>query len=156
MMSLQSSSELRRMLVYIAVGSLNTAVCYALFAALIGFCRWHYELALAADYAFGLVLGYGLHRLTTFGDRQHLRRAFGKYTITLLATFVANFALLAAIVGAGWLAPLMAQAVAMAVVTLGSYLVQKNWVFRSHHAHEKSAEGDESSTPSALTMRRAA
>jgi putative flippase GtrA len=148
--------ELRRMLVYVAVGSVNTAVCYALFAALVEVCRWHYELALAADYAFGIVLGYGLHRLTTFGDRTHLRRAFGKYTLTLVVTFLANFALLALIVRAGWMEPLAAQAVAMLVVTLVSYVAQKHWVFRSHCERAQSAGADDRSATSAVEMRRAA
>ena len=143
---------MRRMLVFGAVGSLNTAICYALFALLVETFRWHYEVALAADYAFGIVLGYGLHRLATFGDRQHLRRAFGKYTVTLIATFLANFALLAAIVGAGWLDPLAAQAVAMTAVTLASYLAQKHWVFRSHRL-PNTADSPAASGPA---MRRAA
>lgn len=146
---------MRRMLVFSAVGSLNTAICYALFALLVEFCLWHYELALAVDYAFGIVVGYGLHRLTTFGDRQQLRRAFSKYTVTLIATFLANFALLAAIVRAGWLDPLAAQAVAMTAVTLASYMAQKNWVFRSHR-QPQIADADAAAPASSPEIRRAA
>ncbi len=124
--------ELRRLIVYAMVGTLNTAICYALFAALVQLCAWHYQLALAADYAFGILLGYALHRVSTFADRNQLRQAFGKYVVTLAATFLANFLLLDLIVRSRLLEPIAAQGVAMIAVTLASYLPQKHWVFRSH------------------------
>jgi putative flippase GtrA len=132
MISPERGVEIRRLAVYGVVGTLNTALCYALFALLAHGCAWHYRYALAADYAFGLVLGYVLHRVSTFADRKHLRQAFGKYTITLAATFVLNFLLLDAIVQSRLLGPVAAQAVAMIAVTMASYLAQKQWVFRSY------------------------
>jgi putative flippase GtrA len=126
------ATELRRFVVYGAVGALNTAICYLLFAALVDWCGWHHHLALAADYAFGIVLGYALHRTATFADRLRLKHAFQKYAITLALTFVANFALLDAIVRAQLLGTLAGQAVAMTIATLVSYGVQQRWVFRSH------------------------
>jgi putative flippase GtrA len=126
------ATEIRRLVVYAAVGTLNTALCYAVFAALVHLCAWHHDLALAADYAFGIVAGYVLHRISTFADRKQLRQAFGKYTVTLLATFAANFVLLDLLVRGGALGPLVGQAVAMTVVTLASYRAQVLWVFRSH------------------------
>lgn len=127
-----STPEFRRLIVFGAVGTLNTIVCYALFVALVHGIGLHYDLALAADYGFGILVGYALHRFSTFADRTHVRRAFGKYTVTLVATFAANLVLLDAIVRNRWLDPLAAQAVAMITVTLASYGAQKHWVFRSH------------------------
>lgn len=124
--------ELRRLMLFTVMGTLNTVVCYALFAALVHWAGWHYNLALVADYAFGIGLGYVLHRGSTFADRKHLSQAFGKYTVTLVATFLLNLALLDAIVALDLLEPLTAQAVAMTAVTLASYLLQKHWVFRAH------------------------
>jgi putative flippase GtrA len=118
--------------VYALVGTANTVICYALFAALVHACGWHYRVALAADYAFGAVVGYALHRVSTFADRKHLRQAFGKYTATLAATFVGNYLLLDAIVRLRLVGPVPAQAAAMIVVTLAGYGVQKRWVFRSY------------------------
>ncbi len=131
MRSASRGTEIRRLVIFTVVGTINTVACYALFALLVHTCAWHYHPALAADYGFGIVLGYVLHRGSTFADRTHLRRAFSKYTVTLVATFAANFVLLDAIVRSAMLEPLAAQAVAMLAVTLGSYLVQKHWVFRS-------------------------
>jgi putative flippase GtrA len=126
------TTELRRFVVYGVVGALNTALCYLLFAALVDWCGWHHHVALAVDYAFGTVLGYVLHRASTFADRRRLRRAFEKYAVTLLLTFAANFALLDAIIRTELLGTLAGQAVAMTFATLVSYGVQQSWVFRSH------------------------
>src|ERR1700675_3135394 len=109
-MSSKQKIELRRLALFTVVGTLNTAVCYALFAMLVHWAQWHYNLALVADYAFGIVLGFVLHRVSTFADRMHGRQEFGKYTVTLIATFLLNVALLDLIVERRWLEPLAAQA----------------------------------------------
>ena len=126
------SAETRRLVVFVVVGTVNTAICYALFAVLVYAYGCHYNVALVADYAFGTMLGYVLHRLSTFADRKPLRRAFRKYTLALVATFVVNLILLDLLVERDWLNPLAAQASAMSVATLASYVLQKHWVFRSH------------------------
>jgi putative flippase GtrA len=137
----QKNAEVRRLVVFGAVGALNTAVCYALFAVLVHICLWHYNLALVADYAFGIVLGYVLHRLSTFADRKFVRQAFRKYIITLVITFLLNCILLDWLVERQWLDPLPGQAVAMCIVTVASFLAQKHWVFRSHAELARKAAG---------------
>jgi putative flippase GtrA len=124
--------ELRRLFTFATVGALNTAVCYAVYAALVDGFAWHHNLALAADYALGAALGFIMHRLATFADRKHLRAAFGKYLAALIASFVLNVAVLDCIVASRLLDPIAAQVPALALVTLASYLLQKHWVFRSH------------------------
>ena len=128
----ENKTELRRLTLFIAVGTLNTAICYALYAALIEWAHWDYMLALVADYGFGIVLGYALHRVSTFADRKNLKQAFSKYTLALIGAFVLNAIALNWIVEKGLLDPLAAQAVAMMLATGVSYALQKHWVFRSH------------------------
>ena len=128
--------EFRRLLLFTGVGTVNTGVCYGFFALLV-YLDCHYNLALAADYVFGIGLGYVLHRLSTFSDRKHVKQAFGKYALVLVATFLVNLVLLDWIVYEQWLDPLPGQAVAMIGATLLSYLLQKHWVFRSHETPEK-------------------
>lgn len=127
------------MLVFAAVGAANTALCYAAYVALVEL-RWHYNAALVADYAFGAVLGFVLHRGATFSDRRHIRQAFGKYAITLIVTFFINLAILDLLVVRAGLSPLAAQAVAMAIATAATYRMQTQWVFRSHEANEIAEE----------------
>lgn len=142
MSTAKTRSEMRRLAVFMTVGGVNTAICYALFAALVHYADWHYQAALAVDYGFGIALGYALHRGSTFADRGQLRRAFGKYTLTNLLTFGANFALLDGLVRLAIFEPLMAQAIAMAAVTAASYGAQKHWVFRSHGRNNAKARQD--------------
>ncbi len=149
-------TELRRFVMYGAVGAVNTAICYLFFVGLVHWCRWHHHPALAADYVFGVGLGYALHRRSTFADRRHLRNALSKYTITLVLTFVANFLLLDALVRGAFLEPLAAQAVAMTVATLVSYSVQSRWVFHSHGEDAPAAAAGETPRRVTETTRRAA
>ena len=102
-MSLNRNAELRRLLLYGVVGTANTLVCYALYVALLKLLHWNYNLALVADYGFGIVLGYALHRFSTFADRTHIRGAFGNYTVTLISCFFVNLVLLDAMVRMQWL-----------------------------------------------------
>ncbi len=125
--------EIRRLVVFGMVGSLNTAICYGLFAALVHWLAWNYNMALVADYAFGAVLGYSLHRIATFADRKNVRLGFGKYAVTLIIAFLLNIAVLNLIVQRLQLDPLPAQAMSIMLVTLLSYTMQRFWVFRSHH-----------------------
>lgn len=125
-------SEVRRLLVFGVMGTLNSAICYALFATLVHAYAWHHNAALVVDYGFGVMLGFALHRQATFADRIHLQGALRKYAATLGAVFLADLAILNLLVGSGMLGPLVAQAVAVLVVTTFSYLLQKHWVFRSH------------------------
>jgi putative flippase GtrA len=130
MTSLQPAVEWRRALRFVAAGLLNTVVCYGLFAALVHLAACHYRLALVADYGLGIVLGYGLQRLTTFADRRSVRSAAPKYVAVYLATFLINLALLDVAVRLLRLHPIMAQAVSLAMVTSAAYILQKQWVFR--------------------------
>ncbi len=123
--------EWKRLAVFIVVGCVNTAVCYAFYALLV-WLGWHYNRALAADYALGALVGYALHRGATFADRTHVRAGLGKYTVTLAVTFAANLVLLDWLVTRGWLAPLAGGAVAMTAASLVGYHLQARWVFRSH------------------------
>lgn len=131
-MALEHKPEIRRLIVFATVGTLNTAVCYALYAALVHLLAWHHNSALVADYAFGAAVGFVSHRLATFADRKHVKRALGKYLLTLIVTFLLNAILLNAILVSRLLGPLSGQAVAMTLVTMVSYLMQKHWVFLSH------------------------
>ena len=140
--------ELKRLFVFGAAGMLNTVVCYALFAALVYGVECDYNLALLADYAFGIVLGYALHRSSTFADRKHVQRAFGKYFVALVTTFLVNLALLDFLVALRLLGPLAGQLIAMSAATLASYALQKHWVFRVHATSH--------ATPTADSRRKAA
>ena len=154
-MSLEHSPEIRRLIVFATVGMLNTAICYALYAALVHWLAWNHNPALVADYAFGAAVGFVSHRLATFADRKHVTRALGKYLLTLVVAFLLNAILLNGIVLSRLLGPLSGQAVAMTLVTLVSYRMQKHWVFRSHQERFAVIAAD-NETPHDVARRRPA
>ncbi|MBI3838529.1 MAG: GtrA family protein [Planctomycetia bacterium] len=139
----ENTLELRRLILFVVMGALNTAICYAVYAALVEFADMNYKLALVADYGFGSVLGYVLHRLSTFADRRNLKQAFGKYTVTLVGAFLLNYLVLERLVERQAFGALAAQAVAMTLATLASFLLQKHWVFRAHGQQEPKVAAEE-------------
>lgn len=110
-------------------GILNTGLAYAIYVLLIEL-GVHYPVALAVDYAFGIFLGYLLNRYWTFADQGHPARGFLKYLATYLGVFVGNWALLTVLVELNFTGPVFGQLIALGVVTLLSYLLQRYWVFR--------------------------
>jgi len=137
----ENKPELRRLVIFGVVGTINTAICYVVFAVLWYWADWHYDLALVADYVFGAALGYALHRLATFGDRKDLRQAFSKYALSLVITFLLNLVILDWMVRAAGIDPLTAQAIATVAVTLVSYVMSTAWVFRSYPQTVDSSAG---------------
>ena len=125
-----ATPELKRFLMFLAVGTLTTGTCYAVFALLV-WLGWHYNLALVAAFAISSVQSYSMHRVTTFADRKHVRRTLGKYVVALVAVLVTNMALLDLLVVGQIFSPLPAQAVATGVVTVLGYRLQTHWVFRA-------------------------
>ena len=141
-MSAAYKHEIRRLMVFGVMGTFNTVICYALFAALVHWFHWNYNKALVVDYAFGAFLGFTVHRIATFADRKHVRFAFGKYAVTLILSFLLNLAALDAAVKRLLLDPLVGQLLALVFVTTFSFLMQKHWVFRSHAATTAEPEVD--------------
>lgn len=131
----KNRQDMRRLAVFAAAGTVNSALCYAGFLVMLGL-RWHYNLALVGAYVLGAVLGYALHRTTTFADRRELRSAFGKYAVTLVIMFLLNFALLDGLVATRAFSPAVGQFIAMIAATLAVYRLQTEWVFRCHSVEE--------------------
>jgi len=124
-----NKTSLARLIKFSLAGGINTVVTYAFYAGLI-WLGVHFNPALAGEYIVGIVLGFLLNRIWTFSDRRHLDHPFRKYLATYALVFLVNLVLLNALVWAG-LHPLPGQAVALGLATLASYLLQKNWVFKS-------------------------
>jgi putative flippase GtrA len=92
---------------------------YALFVALVAL-GVHHTLALTADYAGGLLLGYALNRGWTFADRDGVPGSRTRYFAVYLMIYGVE------------LAPAIAQLPALAIATGTSYVLQRMWVFRPH------------------------
>lgn len=116
---------------YTIVGAINTITAYIFFIVLIHY-GMNYQYALFMDYALGLILGYFLNRYWTFSDRNNIKFGFTKYIITYIIIFIINSTLLALVVEFNIMKPELGQLFILAIITLFSYLAQKNWVFINH------------------------
>ncbi len=127
--------DLPRLIRFGPVGGVNTVVTYGVYVWII-LLGVHYNTALACEYVVGIVLGYLLNRIWTFSDRVHLEHPFKKYIATYAGVFLINLVFLNALV---WLSihPLPAQVVALGLATLASYLLQRNWVFKSRKVRHR-------------------
>lgn len=127
--------DLSRLIRFGLVGGVNTVVTYGVYAGII-LLGVHYNSALACEYVVGIILGYFLNRIWTFSDRVHLEHPFKKYLATYAGVFLINLVFLNALV---WLSfhPLPGQVVALGLATLASYMLQRNWVFKSRRARRR-------------------
>jgi len=111
------------------VGAVNTAVTYALYAGLVAL-GVPALAALVADYALGIVLGFALNRKYTFNASQGpLGPSFLRMVLSYLPLLGVNLVLLFVLVH--WLSwnEYLAQIVALGLVTVLSFFVQKLFVF---------------------------
>lgn len=116
-----------RLIKFAVVGVGNTVLAYLLYVFLVK-VGMHYQLALFADYLFGIVLGYYLNKYWTFSD--YSRSDFYRYVLTYVVAFSLNAALLAFVVEYIGIEPVLGQLFSLLVVTMLSYIVQKYWVFK--------------------------
>lgn len=113
---------------YLLAGSVNTALMYSLYLVLLSL-GVQYNLALIIDYACGVMLGFILHKRFTFGHQGKVITTFSKYVASYVFIFFANLALLNLIVLSHWMEAGLGQLVAFVIVTIGTFLILKLWVF---------------------------
>ena len=113
---------------FAAVGVSNTALSWGLFALALKLGVW-YPVASALAFAAGAANGYTLNRIWTF--RAGAFRASGllRYTIVQAIGLVTNVALVVALVEWLALAHLAAQAVAIGIVALLTFALNRRWAF---------------------------
>lgn len=116
---------------FLLVGSINTLIGYAIFGAAYKLVGLNYNLALLVAYGLGILLGYVNHRQVTFRSTAGHAQAFSRFVMTYAMVYLLNAGLLIALAEYGGLDPLLAQAVALVIVTIASFLVQRAWVFKS-------------------------
>ncbi len=113
------------------VGSANTLIGYAIFGVGYKILELNYNLALAIAYALGILIGYVNHRRVTFKSTAGHQQAFTRFVLTYVLVYLLNAGILTALTEWVRLDPLIGQAVALVVVTLMSFVIQRVWVFRT-------------------------
>lgn len=109
----------RRPLAFVAVGVLNTAVGYGIYALALS-AGAAPRRAVAVQFALGVLWNFATHRTLVFGTGGLSR--LPAYVLGYLVIYLVNIALLEALMRAG-LGPYAAQALAMPVVVALSYVI---------------------------------
>lgn len=114
-----------------AVGIVNTALTYAVYALFVTLGTGHYP-ALVADYAVGIAFGFVANKRFTFRDRRRAEiGAFARMVAVYLPMLALNAALLWLLVDRLGVDALAGQAAAVVVVAGLSFLAQKHIVFKN-------------------------
>ena len=115
---------------FFMVGLSNTLLTYLFYVLLIKL-ELDYKLALFFVYLFGIIFGYLLNRYWTFSSNKQHRLSFIKYLMWYIIVFILNLLFLIFLVDFLLLNPIYSQLFVVLIISLVSFLVQKNWVFSS-------------------------
>jgi putative flippase GtrA len=120
--------ELRRAVKYGVVGVSNVTIDFAIYAFLVGLGVW-YPLAKVVSLVIATANGYTFNRLWTFRAGGHRADVLVRYVTVQALCLAANLTLLALLIEWAGLGKVVAQAVALPVVALASFLAQRLWTF---------------------------
>jgi putative flippase GtrA len=115
---------------FFIVGVSNTLLTYLLYVVLFKL-GIDYKYSLFFVYFFGIIFGYVLNRYWTFSINKQHRLSFIKYLILYIVVFIINLLFLIFLVDFLMFNPIYSQLFVILILSLVSFLVQKNWVFGS-------------------------
>jgi putative flippase GtrA len=114
---------------FCAVGASGYVVNLAVFALLVSWGH-HYSVAAAISFLVAVTNNYTWNRLWTFrGQRGHIAYQGLRFLVVALLALGANEAILAALIAAG-MGEVIAQAIAIVLVTPINFIGNKLWSFR--------------------------
>jgi putative flippase GtrA len=114
---------------FCAVGATGYAVNLAVYALLVD-AGLHYSVAAACSFLVAVTNNYTWNRLWTFrGQRGHFAYQGLRFLVVALVALAANELILAGLVATG-LGKVVAQAIAIALVTPINFVGNKLWSFR--------------------------
>jgi putative flippase GtrA len=121
--------ELRRSAKFVVVGAFAAGASYGAFTLVI-VLGTYYLLAAGFAYGVGVLISFILNAVYTFAKPPRGSR-LAKFTFVHLALMGGGMVLLALLVERIGLAPLLAQAITLALRVPLSYLANRTWVFGS-------------------------
>ncbi len=118
---------------FCVVGASGYVVNLAVYATLLNAANLHYRLAATGSFLVAATWNYVLNRVWTFRrQRGHVGYQGLRFLIVSGAVYAANLVILSLFVQAG-LGKIVAQAIAIVVVTPLNFLGNKLWSFRLRH-----------------------
>jgi putative flippase GtrA len=116
-----------------AVGATGYAINLAVYTILLKEAGFHYAVAATCSFVVAVTNNYIWNRLWTFHDqRGHVGWQGLRFLIVALVAYAANLALLAGLISLG-VDKVLAQAIAVVLVTPLNFIGNKLWSFRVRH-----------------------
>lgn len=115
---------------FATVGAIGYIVNLGVYAALVRGAGWNYALAATVSFLVAVTNNYAWNRLWTFRDqRGHVGFQGLRFFTVALAAYIANLGILAALIAMG-VDKIVAQAIAIVLVTPLNFVGNKLWSFR--------------------------
>jgi putative flippase GtrA len=113
------------------VGASGYVINLVVYTALLRGAGWHYTAAATVSFVVAVTNNYTWNRLWTFRDqRGHVGWQGLRFLVVALIAYIANLALLSALIGLG-LDKVLSQAIAVVLVTPLNFIGNKLWSFRT-------------------------
>jgi putative flippase GtrA len=131
--ALRQRSNWEELAKFCAVGASGYVVNLIVYVALLDGANLHYRLAASGSFLVAVTNNYLWNRLWTFRrDRGHFGHQGARFFAVSLIVYVGNLAILSLLVELG-LGKIVAQAIAIVLVTPANFIGNKLWSFRSRH-----------------------
>ena len=128
--ALRRGANWRQLLQFCVVGATGYVVNLTVFAILVHVTDLHYAVAAVGSFLVAVTNNYLLNRLWTFRDeRGSMVWQGARFLVVSVAALGANLVVLTALVSAG-VAEVVAQAIAIVLVTPVNFVGNKLWSFR--------------------------
>lgn len=115
---------------FVMVGTLNTALGYAVIFACMYLLGLSAVLSNVTGYLFGLTFSYALNRNFTFKSTSKSKTELVRFLFVFLVAYFANLGVLLALLRYAEMNEGFAQVLAGAVYVVTSFLMNKYYVFR--------------------------
>ena len=129
----------RQSMRFAAVGIGSNLLLYLLYLILTSLGVGH-KTAMSCLYLLGLVQTFLLNKTWTFAHQGKMHAALGRYLIAYGLGYLLNLGMLHLLVDRFGLPHLLIQGLAIFVVAVTMFLLQRHWVFTSHNLHSFSGE----------------
>jgi putative flippase GtrA len=129
--ALRQRSNWEQLAKFCAVGASGYIVNLIVYVALLDGANLHYRLAASGSFLVAVTNNYLWNRLWTFRhDRGHFGHQGLRFLVVSMIVYVGNLAILTVLVELG-LGKIVAQAIAIVLVTPANFIGNKLWSFRS-------------------------
>jgi putative flippase GtrA len=131
--ALRQRSNWAQLAKFCAVGASGYVVNLLVYVALLDGANLHYRLAATGSFLVAVTNNYLWNRLWTFRtDRGHFGHQGLRFLVVSVIVYVGNLAILTLLVELG-VGKIVAQAIAIVLVTPANFIGNKLWSFRRRH-----------------------